>query len=76
MAALQPVVSVCYNYSTDSLVDSRVTIVVSPIRLAGPQDKLYVSWACSRARTCRTVGCVYPPSHNIRREDGSNISES
>lgn len=56
---LSPHVSACYNYIDSEGKERRVTIIVSPIGVEKRNEKVVVSWACSRGSTCHNRECRY-----------------
>jgi len=59
-ARLSPAIGPCHNYkSADSGGERVVTIIVAPIGLERRDERLVISWACSRGATCRNPECRY-----------------
>jgi len=57
---LVPISVPCYDWKNDNGESSRKTVIIAPIRIAESENGgIQISWACSRAVSCRDKNCRY-----------------
>jgi len=54
----KPTVSACHNFLKEGK-EQVVTIVIAPTTETCSENKILLSWSCSRGRECETQTCIY-----------------